>query len=137
MPACCRPMWSITARPTSPGRNRTSATTSVRSAIRQQNSKLECIEPASLAKGQIAYFCIASDCALLGLNQHFQHGFYVLRISGELCRWACGNIVEFHHIRGKLPAQLVNAWHQSFEMIAGIVACDSKGLLLSFSPWAH
>ena len=45
-----------------------------------------------------------------------------------------GNIVEFHHIRGKLPAQLVNAWHQSFEMIAGICTCESKCQRLGISP---
>jgi hypothetical protein len=58
---------------------------------------------------------------------------YVFRISRELCRRACGNIVEFHHIRGKLPAQLVNARHQGFEMIAILDAGVLRDLLQTFA----
>ena len=98
-----------------------------------ENRKREVVGPVILAKGHIAYFCIAQDRALLGLHQHLQHGVYVLRISWELCRRACGNIVEFHHIRGKLPAQLINARHQSFEMIAILDAGVFRDLLQTFA----
>ena len=70
-----------------------------------------------LPRGEVADVGVSPDRAAFRFHQHIEHLFHVPGILRKGCRRAGGDIVEIHHILGKLAAQLVNPGNQRFEMV--------------------
>ncbi len=83
-----------------------------------QNGKRQIVGSVILSGRHVANGRVAGDSAAFRLDQHFKHGIHIARVGRKVSRRTCRDVMKSIHAVRELSAQLVNAGHQGFKVIA-------------------